>query len=150
MTDPMQISPETRLYIETRAICLMGEKGREAFLEPTPALIKIIAEKLMPYADDIKDYGKPPTMEAAWIAISDDIGTRTGQINMDMIDIASIHRAATQYVASPDAKLVDIIQRSRSMLRSQAIYPQLRKLGEAAAIAVSQPDFKKGSFTPSL
>lgn len=146
----MQISPETRLYIETRAICLMGEHGRESFLEPSPALITTIAEKLSAYAEDIKHYGKPPVMEQAWIKISDDIGTRTGQINMDMMDIASIHRAATEYVAHPDAKLIDIIQQARSMLRSQAIYPQLRQLGEQAARAVSQPDFKKGSFTPSL
>lgn len=145
----MSISPETRLFIEARAICLLGEQGRESFLELSSAVIKIIAEKLAPYAGDIALYNKPPAMADAWDKISNDTGSRTGQINMDMIDIASIHRAATEYASAPNAQLIDVIQRARAMLRSQAMSPGLRKLGEAAAKAVAQPDFKKGSFTPA-
>lgn len=146
----MSISPATRTFIEVRAICQLCENNRPSFLEPSPALVKTIAEKLAPYADDIAPYGKPPAMQDAWGVIANDTGSRDEQINLDMLDIAKIATAANAYVTSPDKAHIDTIQRARMMLRSQAFPPQLRKLGEAAAIAVAKPDFKKDSFTPSL
>ncbi|MBY0429017.1 MAG: hypothetical protein K2Q32_07335 [Alphaproteobacteria bacterium] len=146
----MAISPETRLFMETRAICQMAETGREAFLEPSPALIKIIADKLTPYADAIAGYGKPPAMEAAWDKISEDTGMRHGHINIAMLDIATIHRDAAAYLTNPSKILIDNIQSARTMLRTQSISPSLRLLGEAAAVAVTQPNFIKGGFVPSI
>lgn len=145
----MSISPDTRLFMEARAICLMGEKGRAEFLDPTPSLAKAIAEKLAPYANDIAGYGNPPTKKTAWDTIAKDIdGTdgRTGQINMDMLDIANIYVAATAYLTEPSTNLLERIQSARIMLRCQAFSPDHRKLGEAAATAIAQPDFRKGSF----
>lgn len=145
----MPISPETQLFMEARAICLMSEKGRAEFLEPSPTLAKTIADKLAPYAEAIAGYGTP-AMHTAWDKIAEDTGGRTGQINMDMMDIAKIADAATTYLTQPSAKLLERIQSARIMLRSQAFPPRLRLLGEAAAHAVAQPNFKKGSFVPSV
>ncbi len=146
----MSISPHTQLFMEARAICLLSERGRESFLEPAASLIQTIAGKLAPYASEIAAYGKPPAMRDAWEVISNETGSRTGQINLDMLDIAKIYDAAKAYLASPEQRWIDAIQSARTMLRSQAFPPTLRTLGEQAAIATAQPDFKKGSFTPTL
>jgi hypothetical protein len=144
------ISTDTILFMETRAICLMGEPGREAFLPATPATIAAIAAKLQPYATMIGLYGKPPAMSAAWERIAADTGSRSGQINMDMMDIATIYGSAVAYGIDANSQLLDRIQSSRAMLRSQAHRPEMHRLCEAASAAIAKPDFKKGILTLSL
>ncbi|MDX1921588.1 MAG: hypothetical protein SFW65_00475 [Alphaproteobacteria bacterium] len=147
---PASISPDTLLFMEARAICLMNERGRESFLAPSPALIQTIARRLGDYAAVIDRYGSPPAMIAAWERISNDTGSSMGQINIDMLDIATIYRAAVAYTEQANDELIDRIQGSRVMLRSQAHRPEMRALSAAAAIEIAKPDFKKGGFAPSL
>ncbi len=144
---PPSISSDTVLFMEARAICLMNEGGRESFSQPSPALIKTIAERLTDYATVIELYGNPPAMSAAWDRIANDTGNSMGQINMDMLDIATVYRSAIAYGKQANGQLIDRIQQSRIMLRSQAFRPARERMNSAAAHAVSRDGFKKGSLT---
>lgn len=141
----MSLSPDTRDFVEARAICLLDEASNA-----TPELAKQIADRLAPYAELIGLYGRPPVMEHAWNKIEEDTGIRTGLINLYMLNIASIHQSAVAYVANPDPRVLQYMQEQRALLRTHTVPPRLRALGDMAARAVVKPDFTRGSFAPSV